>query len=283
MLLSELTLYGNYVSLDVRNSLKHVHVFNWLKCFFSEYIKKSFKHLDIVSICFNFPFPTKCSLENVFVGNAFFFFFFLVIPVVSDLLSLLTETENRNIFLLALTSTGVKCHCNTNARSFLSPFSLSLRPWEISHLRALCFSAVTCRKGSDQPSSTLETLLVWDRDWYAWVFLSVPIYWDTTCIHIVTQHIFCTFVWYPFFFQLQGARILGIPVIITEQYPKGLGSTVQEIDLTGVKLVLPKTKFSMVLPEVEAALAEIPGVRSVVLFGVEVSTLLGLGHVWSCL
>lgn len=72
--------------------------------------------------------------------------------------------------------------------------------------------------------------------------------------------------------QLQGARLLGIPVIVTEQYPKGLGSTVQEIDLTGAKLVLPKTKFSMVLPEVEAALAEIPGVRSVVLFGVEVST-----------
>ncbi|KAE8635457.1 hypothetical protein XENTR_v10002628 [Xenopus tropicalis] len=68
---------------------------------------------------------------------------------------------------------------------------------------------------------------------------------------------------------LQGARILGIPVIATEQYPKGLGSTVQELDLTGVKLVLPKTKFSMVLPEVEAALAETPGVRSVVLFGVE--------------
>lgn len=73
--------------------------------------------------------------------------------------------------------------------------------------------------------------------------------------------------------QLQGARLLGIPVIVTEQYPKGLGSTVQEIDLTGAKLVLPKTKFSMVLPEVEAALAEIPGVRSVVLFGVEVCTL----------
>lgn len=73
--------------------------------------------------------------------------------------------------------------------------------------------------------------------------------------------------------QLQGARLLGIPVIVTEQYPKGLGSTVQEIDLTGAKLVLPKTKFSMVLPEVEAALAEIPGVRSVVLFGVEVCAL----------
>ncbi|XP_061481465.1 isochorismatase domain-containing protein 1 isoform X3 [Rhineura floridana] len=71
---------------------------------------------------------------------------------------------------------------------------------------------------------------------------------------------------------LQGARILGIPVIVTEQYPKGLGSTVQEIDLTGAKLVLPKTKFSMVLPEVESAIAEIPGVRSVVLFGVEVDS-----------
>uniref|UniRef100_A0A8C9FFF9 Isochorismatase domain-containing protein 1 n=1 Tax=Pavo cristatus TaxID=9049 RepID=A0A8C9FFF9_PAVCR len=69
--------------------------------------------------------------------------------------------------------------------------------------------------------------------------------------------------------RLVCARLLGIPVIVTEQYPKGLGSTVQEIDLTGAKLVLPKTKFSMVLPEVEAALAEIPGVRSVVLFGVE--------------
>uniref|UniRef100_A0A8C5SAT0 Isochorismatase domain-containing protein 1 n=1 Tax=Laticauda laticaudata TaxID=8630 RepID=A0A8C5SAT0_LATLA len=68
---------------------------------------------------------------------------------------------------------------------------------------------------------------------------------------------------------LQGARILGIPIIVTEQYPKGLGNTVQEIDLTGAKLVLHKTKFSMVLPEVEAAIAEIPGIRSVVLFGVE--------------
>lgn len=45
------------------------------------------------------------------------------------------------------------------------------------------------------------------------------------------------------------------------------------MDLTGVKLVLPKTKFSMVMPEVETALAEIPGVRSIVLFGVEVSIL----------
>lgn len=70
--------------------------------------------------------------------------------------------------------------------------------------------------------------------------------------------------------QLQGARLLGIPIIVSEQYPKGLGATVQEMDLTGAKLVFPKTKFSMVVPEVEAALAEIPGARSIVLFGVEV-------------
>ncbi|XP_063066612.1 isochorismatase domain-containing protein 1 [Engraulis encrasicolus] len=68
---------------------------------------------------------------------------------------------------------------------------------------------------------------------------------------------------------LQGARLLGIPVIVSEQYPKGLGATVQEMDLTGAKLVFPKTKFSMVLPEAEAALADLPGVRSIVLFGVE--------------
>ncbi|KAK7120052.1 hypothetical protein R3I94_020165 [Phoxinus phoxinus] len=68
---------------------------------------------------------------------------------------------------------------------------------------------------------------------------------------------------------LQGARLLGVPVLVSEQYPKGLGSTVQELDLTGAKLVFPKTKFSMLLPEVEAVLAETPGVRSVVLFGVE--------------
>ncbi|XP_062870498.1 isochorismatase domain-containing protein 1 [Trichomycterus rosablanca] len=68
---------------------------------------------------------------------------------------------------------------------------------------------------------------------------------------------------------LQGARILGIPIIVSEQYPKGLGNTVQEMDLTGAKMVFPKTKFSMVLPEVEAELAEIPGARSIVLFGVE--------------
>uniref|UniRef100_A0A671F2R4 Uncharacterized protein n=1 Tax=Rhinolophus ferrumequinum TaxID=59479 RepID=A0A671F2R4_RHIFE len=59
------------------------------------------------------------------------------------------------------------------------------------------------------------------------------------------------------------ARILRIPVFITEQYPKGLGNIVQEIDLIGVRLVLAKTKFSVVLSEIVLALAEVPGLRSV--------------------
>ena len=43
----------------------------------------------------------------------------------------------------------------------------------------------------------------------------------------------------------QGARALGLPLIVTEQYPRGLGSTVVELveHLEGVRR-LPKTDFS---------------------------------------
>ncbi|XP_038598495.1 isochorismatase domain-containing protein 1 [Tachyglossus aculeatus] len=75
---------------------------------------------------------------------------------------------------------------------------------------------------------------------------------------------------------LQGARLLGLPVVVTEQYPKGLGATVEELDLSGaaaatagVRAVVPKTRFSMLVPAVEAVLDDLPGLRSAVLFGVE--------------
>jgi nicotinamidase-related amidase len=44
---------------------------------------------------------------------------------------------------------------------------------------------------------------------------------------------------------VQGARILGLPVLVTEQYPKGLGDTVPEVaqHLAGVPR-LEKTSFS---------------------------------------
>jgi nicotinamidase-related amidase len=46
---------------------------------------------------------------------------------------------------------------------------------------------------------------------------------------------------------VQGARVLGVPVVITEQYPKGLGETVPEVaqHLEGVDR-LEKTSFSAV-------------------------------------
>lgn len=49
---------------------------------------------------------------------------------------------------------------------------------------------------------------------------------------------------------VQGARILGIPVLVTEQYPRGLGETVPEVleHLEGVER-LEKTAFSAAAAE----------------------------------
>ncbi|HEV2756467.1 MAG TPA: isochorismatase family protein, partial [Actinomycetota bacterium] len=42
---------------------------------------------------------------------------------------------------------------------------------------------------------------------------------------------------------VEGARILGVPAVVTEQYPKGLGHTVDEVGLNG-EPVLEKTVFA---------------------------------------
>lgn len=49
----------------------------------------------------------------------------------------------------------------------------------------------------------------------------------------------------------------------------GLGSTVSELDVSDAKVVLPKTKFSMYLPEIAQSLKETE-IKSVILFGIEV-------------
>ncbi|MGH0191281.1 UNVERIFIED_CONTAM: hypothetical protein FKN15_059105, partial [Acipenser sinensis] len=52
---------------------------------------------------------------------------------------------------------------------------------------------------------------------------------------------------------LQASRILGVPAIVSEQYPRGLGPTVPELGAQGVP-TFSKTSFSMLTPEIEAAL-----------------------------
>jgi len=67
----------------------------------------------------------------------------------------------------------------------------------------------------------------------------------------------------------RGAGVLGVPLIVTEQYPKGLGHTVAEIDLAPAgKDVHEKTCFSMLCPGVKARLGELKPTDAVV-FGLE--------------
>ena len=67
---------------------------------------------------------------------------------------------------------------------------------------------------------------------------------------------------------VQAANILNIPVICTEQYPKGLGKTCSEIDISKAT-VIEKTKFSMFVPGVQEKLAQRPEAKMIVLFGIE--------------
>ncbi|ELU04580.1 hypothetical protein CAPTEDRAFT_225831 [Capitella teleta] len=70
---------------------------------------------------------------------------------------------------------------------------------------------------------------------------------------------------------VDACKILQIPLIVTEQYPKGLGPTCKQLDIGHAVKIVPKTKFSMVLPEVEEELVKLCSgdVRHVVLFGIE--------------
>lgn len=60
-----------------------------------------------------------------------------------------------------------------------------------------------------------------------------------------------------------------MPLIVTEQYPSGLGHTVPEIKIDHAIGVYPKTKFSMCIPEVIKEMEKINNLQCVVLFGIE--------------
>lgn len=68
---------------------------------------------------------------------------------------------------------------------------------------------------------------------------------------------------------LTGLNALEIPFFITEQYPKGLGQTLDEIkQITGDCPHLEKTQFSAFLPELESDLRE-KQIQNVIVIGAE--------------
>eukprot|EP00050_Salpingoeca_kvevrii_P022635 m.129682 g.129682 ORF g.129682 m.129682 type:complete len:196 (-) comp9773_c0_seq2:2746-3333(-) len=67
---------------------------------------------------------------------------------------------------------------------------------------------------------------------------------------------------------VEASKILDIPLLVTEQYPKALGATVSELDIEHGK-TYPKTTFSMVTDDIRAELDKLPDLNSAVLFGIE--------------
>jgi nicotinamidase-related amidase len=69
---------------------------------------------------------------------------------------------------------------------------------------------------------------------------------------------------------IAGARALRIPIVVTEQYPEGLGPTVESIadNLEGVKR-LPKLEFSALKNQAVADHVKALGVKSLVVAGIE--------------
>lgn len=71
---------------------------------------------------------------------------------------------------------------------------------------------------------------------------------------------------------LRAANLLEMPVIVTEQYPQGLGRTVEELGLKEFPHIKPyeKTQFSMLTKDVlDRMSSEHPQVKHVVLCGIE--------------
>ncbi|UJR14791.1 hypothetical protein I4U23_001779 [Adineta vaga] len=68
---------------------------------------------------------------------------------------------------------------------------------------------------------------------------------------------------------LQACKILGVPFVVTEQYPKGLGRTVPELDIGDVK-PFEKTLFSMCTPEVISYIKEqVKDFNTAIICGIE--------------
>ncbi|KAK8751136.1 hypothetical protein OTU49_013120, partial [Cherax quadricarinatus] len=68
---------------------------------------------------------------------------------------------------------------------------------------------------------------------------------------------------------LKAFKLLDLPVVCTEQYPKGLGSTVAELEVRENNVpIFDKTKFSMCLPPIQEIIKD-KEIKSVILCGIE--------------
>lgn len=69
----------------------------------------------------------------------------------------------------------------------------------------------------------------------------------------------------------KAAQILGIPVLVTEQYPKGLGSTIQPIkDSLGERAAyIEKTSFSAIENPAIASTIDKSGKKQIIILGIE--------------
>ncbi|KAG1472610.1 hypothetical protein G6F56_001435 [Rhizopus delemar] len=68
--------------------------------------------------------------------------------------------------------------------------------------------------------------------------------------------------------MIRASKVLDIPIVVTEQYPKAFGKTVSELDISDAAICVEKTKFSMYLPKVVDLLKE-KNINSIILLGIE--------------
>ena len=68
---------------------------------------------------------------------------------------------------------------------------------------------------------------------------------------------------------IEGGKILNVPVIVTEQYPRGLGHTCEEVKLPEGQEVTEKVCFSCLLSDPVNEKLKAEGIEHVVLAGVE--------------
>jgi nicotinamidase-related amidase len=68
---------------------------------------------------------------------------------------------------------------------------------------------------------------------------------------------------------IEGSKILGVPLLITEQYPKGLGKTSAEVNIPEGQEVIEKVCFSCLLCDPVNEKLKTLGIEQLVLAGVE--------------